>query len=1232
MRKRRAFTLLEVVVAITAMSLLVISMYQIINSTVIYTVSGVSSVKAQDEIKQITETLRINVANATEMYILEKEPETKDNTYMYFYSRKGVVYYYNMEENAVDISEKVFNHIKFEGDDASKILKYTVSANQKKGDKSSNSSIYIKGLENGINKIKNIDSVNSGNCIMFRVHSDTSVITNFILNSGEENPTLDIPIQGMIQDGAINLYVPENPNKTNKKYIPTVTFVGDRVVVSDKKFENLEEALEKEAQQSNGYELEKKEIDFANPVYYYVISNEKIRMYEVKLIVGNVKIKIYQEGRNGEAITDIIRFDKDFKVSGISTSGTVQWYTEGRTEPVKEVEITSSDVDLTLTPNELYSVNDNILQNDYNYQNQGKYEDIMRYITVRFKPTGSDEWTYAIAPKLIYPVSETAESQVIGQDEKDFYLKVATDIWIESKGKETFIDSVTGKSGVDAVAAFKEMYKIANNNREEYESIAKLNKNQAPEFVRVMYDVDMSNYEVKPRILAIGDTAAYSRTILGVDLVEYGLPVDKINSYEVSATYADAEFKKINGVNTVNTDNNGDLDACMSIGIFADDNMNGFRALAGVNKSKGYVKSVNYKDSNVSETTDFSNLNIMQEYVLDNAYTLKNENEITFNVKAFRQNNDDNTVMYYANVEDEKGTRLGRLEDANNMKQGKPELVGEGNKSTVNMLVGDNFYAGDSVNTMRTANGTTTTGNVITFGMAVDKSNGKKYAQYITEIELDLADDYELELKDAEVIGHTIIDDMLGTDKKPKTATIVKLEFNGDVRSGHNENSTDNANIDGDIVNNILDKHIKTENLDDGKYTTIVKPEDEYVQNLVADKKHISFTGGGETFNVLHTSDKQYAYKTANGNGADEGDTIILLVDGVLENNKSYDINLSMGSIRAVYGGDVNIEVGGRKIVGRQVNIETDDNNNDDNNTNTGDVFNISKDVFNNGDKPIVDKQDGNDIQADWKGEYTYDNTIFINNQDNSIGGGGDQHYTPDMFKYTFKGDPAYVTAEDGFIIEATTMRNVEYAPGGESRHESHSIFGKIDNSNNTYGYTLYVVDVGQGTEEEPKCTNKPEDNKMSAMSILSTKNDMMLGADGTIIDPRSNFRPNTQYTVNGVYGRLYFQRKANIEYTFRATFKNDKVTMQVLDEKGMPVDTYIKITYDTGETNLVATKDLQGFENGFEMQIPKTQLHTGVKYNQIGFRGGGGLGNWGSGFDRVFYNKYHGFVIKSLK
>lgn len=1273
MGKKKGFTLLEIIVSVACMSLLVIVMYQIINSTVMYTVSGVSNVKAQDEIKQITETMRINVANATEMYILDKEPTTKDNTYQYFYSRDGVIYYYNSEEIAIDSSDSIENRIEFKTDVGSKILKYTVYAKQRNLDKSSNSSIYIGGLTDVINKPKNMGGVNVGNCIMFRVNSDTAVITNFVLNNDSQNPLLVIPVQGIIQDGTIDLYVPKMPENASKVYTPNVTFIGDRVVVSRTKIENLDNVLNisQESEglarvQANGYELQKVPVDFSNPVYYYVIANENVREYKVRLIESK-EIEIDQDN---SLVGDqkIIRYDKDFYVTGIKGYGTIKWYTEGRTEPVYEVvidETTVSTDKYKLSPKKLYEdANDNMLgaeKENYNYKNQGEYEDVMRYITVKFEPADGGDAVYA-EPKLIYPISENASNQSI---EEDFYFKVATDIWIESKKRDRFSDSwLSEKTGARAVEEFKGMYKAATGG-DDYKVVAKLNtKNEgydkAPEFVRVMYHVNTknslnyNNYVVEPKILVVGEHAvdntisdgytekdkstSYSRTAFSVDLEEYlkinEVLVDTLNRYEVSATYSKSAFKNVtipNVAETLPIEKGNNIST--SIGIFNsknnDGDIKGFRAVAGTEKGKGYLKSVNYEDVAI-ESTAVKIPNVMQEY----RYAINDINNlesVTVRLKAFRQSNVDKSILYYSNV-DVDGTRIvdAYLEtDKNYMKEGNPTLIGEGKYEHIeNMLVGDNFYAGDKIDMMNNENPTTdsfastTIGNVLSFGMSsnsVGDASDKNYAQYITNISFDAGSDYTLKLMDAKVVGHTAIDDMKDSSGNIQKATIVRLRFDKDVRSGYSNNSIDEANVDSTIVDTITNKHINKATLNNGMCTTIT---DEYTQNLVADK--ISFEGGGETFKVLMVEEdkKQYAYKTANADDNNEFDTITVLIDGVLKKNQEYTIKLETGSIRAVHGGDLEIKVGDNTITGIEEKIDdaAADIYGDE-------VFNIGTDIFNTPDnakdKEQLVKYDGN-LATDKNGSNTIDNNLVINYDKNTIGGGGSAYYIPVMYRYKLNNEG--VNAEKGFLMETTIMRKKPWS--WEPRYDSHAIMGK-NSLGADEGYVMYVTDVFNWTADyngNIKDQVNFENEKISAVYMLSTMNGQIVGTDGTILS--GDYRGSEKHSINGYDGRLYFKRNENEWYTFSATIKGDTVTLQVSDSKGV-VPTYVrKVSENQGK---YISKDTEILQDGYTFNIPSKQLHTGIKYNEVGIRNGS-QSAWENLDAMTFYDENNGFVIKKIE
>lgn len=1280
MGKKKAFTLLEIIVSVACMSMLVIVMYQIINSTVMYTVSGVSNVKAQDEIKQITEELRINIANATELYILNEPPTVKDDTYQYFYVSEGVIYYYNSEEIAIDVSDSVLNNIKFEAAEGSKILKYSVSAKQRSVDKTSNSSIYIAGLTDVINKPKNImGSANTGSCIMFRVNSDKAEITSFVLGN-TENTSLLVPIQGIMQNEVIDLYVPKSDIK---KYKPTVTFVGDRVFISGEKISDLNRVLtipENEcAEELSAYELEKKEVDFSNPVYYYVIANENVREYKVRLM-EKVEFEIYQhDSMIGDQ--EIIRFDKDFYVNPISAYGTLNWYTEGCTEPVQTVVIdettTSPDI-YKLTPKTLYDNNNGMLdaeKENYNYRKQSEYEDVMRYITVEFKPADGGDTVYA-KPKLIYPVSENADQSI----EKNFYLKTVTDIWVETKKYDAFADSwLNGKTGANAVTDFKNMYTAANGG-DEYKVIAKLNTNtegydKAPDFVRAMYHVNTknslnyNNYVVEPRILAIGEHTidntittdnniskdvhtSYSRTVFSVDLEEYDnanqMLLDTTDRYELSATYSKSTFKNVtipNSAEPVNIKNGDNIST--SIGIFNKDTNNdgkikGFRAVAGTENGKGYLKSVNYENVAI-ETTRTDTPNVMQEY----RYPISNFNNlesVTVSLKAFRQSNVDKSILYYSNV-DIDGNRVtnAQLEDNERyMKKGNPTLVGEGkDKDFENMLIGDNFYTTDKIDMMDNQNETpntfvsTTKGDIVSFGMSSNSkvdASGKRYAQYITNISLESGNEYTLKLMGAKIVGHTVIDDMKDSDGKAKTATIVELLFDDDVRSGFNADSTDDANVDTTIFENIKNKRITKSILDAGSYTKI--SDGTYTQNLVADASKISFTGGGKTFTVLSEGDKEYAYKTANSdpNVANSYDTIIVLVEGELKelsNNEKYTINLETGSIRAVKGGDVDIIVDGKTFEGKDSSVaET-----------TGEpevpevpevpvvpespygeaVFNIS-DIFNdpnkNFDNMIAISHSGADYQ-------TANGDLKINSSKNSIGLTYNSYYEPTMATTSFS--PS-VNAEKGFVIEAKTKRDQPFSDGAP-RYESHAIIGS--SSGVELGYVMHITDVFNWTEDYSNDSISDRisfsDAGLSSIYLLSTKNGQIIGTDKSIIS--GDYRSNRNHSVNGTAGRLYFKREAGKYYTFRATIKDDTVILQVFDENGI-VPTYVRKV--SGNNVKYVSNKTEQLSDGYTVKIPTNQLHKNVQYNKIGVRAGGGWSSLAS--DGLFYDEKNGLVIKPIK
>lgn len=567
MNKRQGITLLEIIVAIACMGLLIFTGWSIFHNVINQSSKAISNVSTQTEAKHVVESLVSIVKNATELEVLNTTPtieQMESSESQYVYSDNGVVHYFDgITDVTIREEEGSFNELLFSGDNGKDILKYRIKSKNDRDEYVSESSIILNNLENGIDNL-----VGSGNCIRFKAESNIAVIVEF--NLLKSNNSLEEDIIGYVADGYIEVWVPSGVNVATLK--PSVKFFGDEVVVSSTQLTDQEAISKSYEEKKNNYELQPKEIDFTNAVYYYVIRNDVVKEYVVTIKSNeSMAIEITQQ-RVPVAGEKVIVFDEDFiaNVSSDQRKGTYEWYVQGVSKPIK-IEDNTTGVPSTLTVKELANHNnkdntqikDGIDDSKYDSNNPNDNEDAMLYLTVKFRPTGSST-IYTAEPVLIYPVTRDN----LGKEFDDFYFKIATDVWVKSRMLEETVDSNTGKSGKDMAAEFVRLYaantkqlydaksvKLNNKTGTEmsktkatadgniaYDDITnsyKFGYDKAPDLIRTMYKIESNGtgYKITPTIFTYGDNttstapvingdskkhsdAPYSRTAFSID-VEY---------------------------------------------------------------------------------------------------------------------------------------------------------------------------------------------------------------------------------------------------------------------------------------------------------------------------------------------------------------------------------------------------------------------------------------------------------------------------------------------------------------------------------------------------------------------------------------------------------------------------------------------------------------------------------------------------------------------------------------
>lgn len=1163
--RRKGLTLLEVIVAMACMGVLVVTMHKILASTTVSTISGVTNVKAQEETKQITENIEQIIMTSTYVEILDEVPNNKDDKYKYIYSKDGVVYYYDgVEENEIDVNEEMQNTVYFSAHKESHIMDYRIVSELRnvKGDYAT--SINLRNIDDYV-----VDSTTDGegHCIKFKNQRDIALITKFGFKESYNNAYgISEDIKGSIFNKIITVTVPNGTDVTALR--PSAKFFGDYVYVSqeetltDDEVKSHVDSAEKESSDYTVDELLNTGKDFSTKQYYYVVCGDLVVKYTVivKVLEPESGIKIVQSDSE-----DIIWYNKNFIAElEAPQSGHYYWYVEGINECIW-TDITNELPVKTLIEYDKNNGDEKI----YELGNANQYEDVMRWITVKFVPDSMSDGNSA-------PVETggmLADPVFVYTEPYDFYSKVATDVWIQTIKNPTD----AWLTGVDTVDTYKELYKTSTGKEYDHNATY-VNKNDnqyyddAPEFIKVLYSVDPITLEFKPYIMSMDDKATlsgdkgYAKTIFGVDLEYYKSKIDNtvvsdIDSYNVKVEFAATNLNKVVG-KTITTKETKNLYKA-SIGVFNEreeytigydgtvvDALKGFRTVTGAkirSTDKVGMKIMNYSDAAENNIMNIPTKpkKLLEQYIASGSFQSMSPsaapNKFVLELQTQRQNNGQDSIIYYGRLDNKEartgssGVPVGYVtfkEDLNDGTSGEGEAMGLSQTfdDTV-LLFGDNYNTmnqEDLVDNSDDDSGygkykTVTRGNYISVGTSGDGLNASNIicASYITD--MNVSDGFE-ELKvNANVLGHTTV---TGMADDIEHATILELEFDKPIRSGYDyrlyeDDTVTLANIDTGItglLTSSIGKNIGISVLEKSDRRPSRKQTDQTTPNMLVGGINIEDSRGTK-YKVL-TNDSagiQYAYKTGENK-------IVVLLDKPLTEGNIYDISFERGAVRALIGGD--IEIKPTTVEGKEIAVSS------------GALFDMSVDIYTDGGE--FNSSNGEEFGHREPNGYTADKYTLWGNM---------QYYLRENIP-TFKMvDNKFTKLSNNFNIGATSMKAVGFKQGGarvggsSNRFEAYGVF---DGSNGN-GYVMVVTDIMHWSESATV-------NGKSQLGILCIKNRNVVDTNSGVLDG-SAYGWNDDYYIGGMNNRVYFVREKDKFYTFNARFSPNSVTLEVLDENGNAMD-----------------------------------------------------------------------------